>query len=193
MNVGELRNEIMNLAFEERSSMEEYADIVNEAITRAIYEICTTFVPISRWCEIEQTKPAGAEYVRYDMAELAEDYMTFLGRVSCESDGRYRACVPYLREGNSVFLLPGDMLGTFRIWYGKKPSKITADTPETDELELDSYLHILVPHLASFYVWLDDDERKATIFYNRYDELKKMIAEKVLNQPMAVIESGVTW
>lgn len=193
MNVGELRKEIMNLAFEEPASMQEYADIVNTAVNRAVQEICSTVRPILGKVEIEQTEPAGREYVRYDINALGDSFMSLENKVTLEADGNYMETVPYRTEGQSVLLLPGDKTGLFTVWYKRRPVIITADTPETDELELDYDLHILVPHLSGFYVWLDDDERKATIYYNRYEELKAQILFRTTEKPMAVIQGGVRW
>ena len=46
---------------------------------------------------------------------------------------------------------------------------ITADTPDSFVINLPDKVIDLVPVLASYWVWLDDDERKAVMYYNMYE------------------------
>lgn len=193
MNIGELKQEIMNLAFEEQSSMKEYADIVLNAINRSIGIICSTVRPVLSKVEIEQAETVSAQYVRYNMSELTTNFMG-LNNITLETpEERYIESVPYTMEGRSIVLLRGSDLGKFTIWYKRKPARITAETDEKTELELDYDLHVLVPLLSSYYVWLDDDERKATYFKNDYEDLKTQILSATTEKPVAVIEGGMGW
>jgi len=49
---------------------------------------------------------------------------------------------------------------------------IDIDTDDDFDIEIPNKLLVLVPLLASHYVWLDDDIEKAVTYWNEYDSLK---------------------
>lgn len=192
MNIGELKSEIMGLAFEEPVSMQEYQQIVPEAINRSIGIIHTTVRPITASYKIVQDG-SRAGMLRYPMKELVPDFMGFSGEFELERKGKHLTVFPYEIVDRDILLLDGAMDGTYRVWYRKKPARITGDTPETEELELAPEVQVLVPLLCSYYVWLDDDERKAVMYYNQYDDLKQQILLNTQKRPLAVMEGGMRW
>ncbi len=60
-------------------------------------------------------------------------------------------------------------------WEMPEKDVLTADTPDEYELKLPDKLVFLTPLLASYYVWLDDDERKAVMYRNEYEDLKEQL------------------
>ena len=48
-------------------------------------------------------------------------------------------------------------------------------TQDTYAIDMQDDLLQLVPLLAAHYIWLDDDERKAVMYWNEYDSLKQEI------------------
>ena len=56
--------------------------------------------------------------------------------------------------------------------------EITADTPDDFDIDLPDRVIKIVPILASHYVWLDDDQVKATIYWNEYDDFRRALAEE---------------
>lgn len=63
-------------------------------------------------------------------------------------------------------------------WTQPEVEEITADTADDFEIDLpDRVLHI-VPILASHYVWLDDDQVKATIYWNEYDDFRARLYDE---------------
>lgn len=50
------------------------------------------------------------------------------------------------------------------------PKKIDENTAEDEELDIKEELVPLLQLLTAYFVWLDDDERKAVMYYNLYQE-----------------------
>ena len=62
---------------------------------------------------------------------------------------------------------------------------------EEVQIPLKPVTHYLVPLLAAYFVWLDDDERKATQYYNLYEQESKEILSGT-NMPRGfVLEGGI--
>jgi hypothetical protein len=76
------------------------------------------------------------------------------------------------------------------VWYKRLYTPVTVDTPDTFEFELDADLHVLIPLLAAFYVWQDDEERKADKYYNDYEMKRNDIVARE-NKVVAYVRGGV--
>lgn len=53
---------------------------------------------------------------------------------------------------------------------------ITDDTTDDFEIDLPERVLYIVPILASYYIWLDDDQVKATMYWNQYDAMKQELS-----------------
>ena len=73
--------------------------------------------------------------------------------------------------------------------YDPPINQITSETEDDDTINVPSEVEDLVSLLSAYYVWLDDDERKAVMYYNQYDDLKQTIIEE-LSSPKATIKGG---
>lgn len=78
-------------------------------------------------------------------------------------------------------------------WVLPKPKHITADTADTDRINIADNLAPLVVLVAAHYIWLDDDITKATMYWNEYDMLKDQLIATCRQPRNAVIEGGVRW
>lgn len=83
------------------------------------------------------------------------------------------------------------------------PTAITADTDDDFEIQLPDKVIDLVPLMAAYFVWLDDDERKATMYWNIADQLREQLFAD-MSRPQAfkigsgknsksVIGNGLRW
>ena len=68
---------------------------------------------------------------------------------------------------------------------------LTMDTENSYELKLPDKLVVLVPLLASYYIWLDDDERKAITYRNEYDDLKEQIFTECMSGTRCRVVGGL--
>jgi hypothetical protein len=169
MILGDLLAEIRDLGFESDAAMAESRALILNAINRAIRLINTTVRPILGFLDVEH--PGGLE--RYDIPELVgpDVYESIYGQVKrAGTDDLAR----YFIERRNVVGLE-DEPGMYRVEYRRRPERITIDTPNEFEIELDFDVCPLLPLLASYFIWLDDDERKAVMYWNNYDDLKNQI------------------
>lgn len=61
-----------------------------------------------------------------------------------------------------------------------EPSHITSDTSETEEIDLPEMVCGIVPLMSAYFIWLDDDERKATMYWNNADDLKTQLLSVII-------------
>ena len=78
-------------------------------------------------------------------------------------------------------------------WVPVRPEPITDDTPDERVLELPDNIIELAPLLASYYVWLEDDNVKATLYWNAYDAHKREIINACYADVRGTIIGGVGW
>lgn len=76
-------------------------------------------------------------------------------------------------------------------WVIPKPKHITDETEGDARINLANNLQPLLPLLAAYHIWLDDDITKATMYWNEYDQLKQSIFAYCKQPKNAVIEGGI--
>ena len=78
-------------------------------------------------------------------------------------------------------------------WIPVRPEPIKENTPNERVLELPDNIIELLPILASYYVWLDDDEVKAALYWNVFDSSFSDIAGAMTRDVKAKIIGGLGW
>ena len=187
MNLLELKKEIIDLGFEEDSvsSDTEYRHKFVTAINRAIDFINTTVRPYVKCLSVE-----GEEM--YDMAVLVDDFVDFYGRPKFAENGVRKPLVNFSIEGKTKLFTNGNT-GLIDIYYKAYPTRVTETTVDDFEIQLDRLVLPLIAPLASYFIWLDDDDVKAVMHYNLYDS---KLQEILMNSgtPSAVsFSGGVAW
>lgn len=198
---GEIKGECTRLGFEKASAYSKNADAFTESANRAQLLIASTVRPI--YASVTICHPPenvdGTDWTGYDFDELAERFLDFAARPVMRGslDGESEPCEVFtrFRTIGALLLLQNSDSGRFRVWYRKKPASITAGTTDDTPLELDDAGALLMPLLMAHYVWLDDDERKAVLYWNEYDDLKNQLAPVGARQvvPPVVINSTGWW
>lgn len=61
-----------------------------------------------------------------------------------------------------------------------EPSLITSDTNEMEAIDLPEMVCGIVPLMSAYFIWLDDDERKATMYWNNADDLKTQLLSAII-------------
>ena len=121
----------------------------------------------------EDKIPTFAEKVRYSLKELAPDYyMLDTEDIYYEGDAdisRYVRTSDYFQEGNTVLVLDRDTPGNFKIYYKAYPPKITSDTTDDTELELDDEVVPLMILYMAAELYKDDDNGIATSYRNEFE------------------------
>lgn len=172
MNYGELKQNIRDLAFEEDEQMEEYETIVINAINRSLSTIEQEVAPIRKYIEIEQDG-TDTEFQFYVMPALTGGmFLDFDANPVQINDGdEYVPFGDFDVETGDTIVMSGEIVGTFRIFYKSSHVPYTAETEDTVQLPIPLRAHHLVPLLCAYYVWLDDDQQKAVMYYNQYETL----------------------
>lgn len=173
MNYGELKTNIKALAFEEEDTIDEYIenDVIPTAINRAISMIGNDIAPIIKSLEISQDG-TDTEYLFYDFTALAKDFLAFDAHPVRIDDGDvYKTFGDFEIERGDTLVLDGSISGTFKVFYKAEHTPYVADgTMDSMQIPLKKKVHYLVPLLAAYYVWLDDDATKATQYFNMYEQ-----------------------
>lgn len=128
--------------------------------------------------------PACGPYLRYDLDELTRTegadglmqtvFLDFLDKVQ-EADGTYRSLHDFHIEGRSTLVLPGKKQAAITVFYRRNFMPLTAGTPESYGLELPPSQEHLLPLLAAWYVWADDEPAKAAKWRNDYEDFAQRL------------------
>lgn len=182
MNYGQLKTELVGLGFSDTSELDDFGQIVPDAINRAITEINLTVLPIIDSIEIEQDGTED-EILYYDMKSLTRKngisrFLDFADTPVKTGTNVYKKFNDYEIENGDTLVLDGNLEGTFKVFYKKIHTPFTLETSDDTEIELPIKAHVLVPLLAAYYIWLEDEKTKAVDYYNQYEKLSQMITYK---------------
>lgn len=78
-------------------------------------------------------------------------------------------------------------------WTAVRPAPIEDSTLDDRVMELPDNIVELLPLLASYYVWLDDDATKAAMYWNAFDAALQDIITTISLNTKATITGGVRW
>lgn len=195
MKYEQLKRELINLGFADETELEEFGTIVTDAINRAITEINLTVAPIIGTYEIEQDGTE-EDILYYDMPSLTKrngvvNFLEFADTPVKIGTDVYRKFSDYEIEGGNTLVIDGRIIGTFKVFYKKAHTPITQETPDDTELELPLKAHILVPLLAAYYVWIEDEKTKAVDYYNQYEKLSQHILSESRKPRMTILSGGI--
>lgn len=196
MDLSGIRQNLISLGFAEESDYEEFKELgyTYDCINRAIATIQSIFPQIAKYEFELDDSDTGILYIdmtdRPGFLSLAETPVLF------EVNGSevFRKFGDYQVEmGHTIVINADDYTGSFRIYYNKACTEIDSTTPDSFVPELPKKVHHLIPLLAAYYLWLDDDERKAVQYYNNYEtELSQIIQNENMPRMRVVTEWGET-
>ena len=185
MNYKEIRDRIRDLGFvtdSEIESIDEAGTLIPNAINNAISEINRTICPLIGKYEFVQDGTE-TDLLYYDMEELTKvgNVVKFLELAEppvMHGTGVYKRFSQYEVERDKIVIIDGSIAGNFKIFYRKQHSQFDENTLDGVECELPLKCHDLIPLLASYYIWQDDDVSKAAVYYNMYlDEKANFVNE----------------
>jgi len=198
MNYGQIKQNLISLGFAEESDYEEFEELgyTYDAINRAISQIGNQFPYIAKYeFEIDDSD-TGILYVdmtdRAGFLALAQETPVVF---EANGDEVFRKFGDYQIEmEHTIVMKADDYAGSFRVYYDKACTTITSATPDSFVPELPTKVHHLIPLLAAYYLWLDDDERKAVQYYNMYETELALVLQKQNAPRMRVVtEWGNNW
>lgn len=190
MRYAEIKQNLISLGFAEDTDYEEFEDLkyTYDAINRAIAQIGIFFPYVATYeFEIDDTDD-GILYV--DMGDR-QGFLSFADTpILFEKEGTelFKSFSDYDIEMDRRLVIDATAnKGSFRVYYNKECTQVDEDTSDDYVPELPLKAHHLIPLLASYYLWLDDDERKATQYYNMYETELGAILQKQ-NKPRMRVE-----
>lgn len=172
MNYQEVIKNIRDLGFSDDSEMEEFGELVPNSINRAITELNLSIAPIIEKYEFDIDAEDGG-YVYITMPDIDDNFLDFADTpVLFEQNGSalYSKFSDYEIESNDTVVINADEhKGSFRIFYKIAHETFTGEQLST-EVPLPLKAHHLVPLLAAYYVWLEDEPTKAAQYFNAYEQ-----------------------
>lgn len=184
MTYQQLIDNIKSLGFSDDAEMQEFAEsgVLYDSINRAIAEI-NFAVPgsaprnkeytFSVDKEDEEVMYIDMESIDPKFMELAETAMLYA------KDDIYNKFNDFdLMNESTIVFDPTDYEGDFRVLYKVYHDDFTEDSALDEEIPLARKVHHIVPLLAGYYVWLEDEPQKAAQYYNLYEQEKTEIELK---------------
>lgn len=136
-----------------------------------------------------------AEYIRYNLKDLASDfYMLSVDDVYFEGSlNRYVQTQSFFQEGNKVLVLNRDVPGNYTIYYYAYPTKITTTTSDDYELPIDDEVAVLMPLYMASQIYKDDDNGIATSYRNEFEVAFERLRNRADTQVNEQITSESGW
>lgn len=126
--------------------------------------------------------PPYSQYVAYNIEELTAEngekvFFEFADekpilRGSFSSGDSYRVLEDYKKEQGKIILLNRFDVGQIEITYKKYPKQITAATPDDYALDIDYSAVHLVSLVMAYYLWRDDNFKRAQSYWNDFVDQK---------------------
>ena len=192
MTYQELINEIRDLGFSDDSEIEEFAEagLLFSAINRAITRINLELYPIIEKYEFDISDD-DTGYLYITMTDIDDMFLDFADTpVLFERDGAdfYTKFADYEIEADNTLVINADKnKGSFRVFYKVAHDTFTGKTSQLKEdLPLQLKVHHLVPLLASYYVWNEDEPTKAAQYLNLFEAEKAELKEQALARKFKV-------
>ena len=192
MTYQELINEIRDLGFSDDSEIEEFAEagLLFSAINRAITRINLELYPIIEKYEFDISDD-DTGYLYITMTDIDDLFLDFADMpVLFERDGAnfYTKFGDYEIEADNTLVINADKhKGSFRVFYKVAHDTFTGKTAQLKEdLPLQLKVHHLVPLLASYYVWNEDEPTKAAQYLNLFEAEKAELKEQALARKFKV-------
>lgn len=202
MTYQEVIDNIMALGFSDEAEMEEFEEngVLNASINRAI-SIINLDVPGAAPRNKEYTfsaDEADTEVIYIDMESVDETFMEFADTamlyMADGSDNYVKFNDFDIINDSTIIFDPTDYAGDFRVLYKAEHEIYTGtDEQKASDIPLARKVHHLVPLLAGYYVWLEDEPTKAAQYYNLYEQrVNEIVAKSQTNKPrMRVLAGGM--
>lgn len=184
MTYKELIDNIRDLGFSDDSEIDEFAEagLLYSAINRAITRINLEVYPIFERYEFD-ISDADTGYLYITMTDIDDMFLDFADTpVLFEKDGAdfYTKFGDYEIETDNTLVINADTnKGSFRVFYKVAHDTFTGTAAQLKEdLPLQLKVHHLVPLLASYYVWNEDEPTKAAQYLNLFESEKAELKEQ---------------
>lgn len=161
MNWGEFKKNIINLGFEEQEVFEENPEHVIQATNRALTLLTSIVEPKEKVYKLINNSD---EYISLDLTSIV-DYSSKSFKTPKQQNN---PIADFFYEEDTIYI---NAKGEISVFYNAIPTKITTSTLDDEIIDTKDKIIPFLELLTAYYIWLDDDERKAVMYYNQFQEL----------------------
>lgn len=177
MNVGELKDRIVSLGFEEDSTLTDsnYTKVIRDGVNRALKVINAEF-PLIGTYELS-LDGNGDDIDEINFADLSDFDVLLNATIKKELNGRMQILPfgDFTLLNDSYVYVNQDIEGDITFFYRRQFTPITTTTADNITVDVHYKAEELVPLLASYYIWEDDSPDKAAKWMNEYERLRNII------------------
>lgn len=140
--------------------------------------------------------PAYEAYTRYDLSNLADDFITLATPPITEDEEYERLSGDYDVEGGKIILLPYNVTGCFKVLYHRRPNALINNGAGQDDesiIDLDEELCSLLPVLIASYIYLEDEPDRSQYYNKLYQARAAEIVSRERNYAPVNIKSCDNW
>ncbi len=173
MTYKQLKEEILSLGFETPLTYTEDANILISAINRSINAIAFEYKPFLKMADVEVLQSVASinlKDIDEGFLKLSKVYKTVKYE---KTQSGYEVLDESVEYTDYTQLLNNTIIvystGLYTFVYEAKPVQVSVDTKDDEEFNFDIGVSVLLPLLAAYYVFRDDDANKADIYYNDYE------------------------
>ncbi len=148
-------------------TVQEYTEGMPQAANEGLALLCAENLPLRR-CFTVTVEAAGPRTVQ--LADLAADFW----RAGEPEAYRRREDGRLVPAGGFAFaagrlLIPESWRGEYEIWYDAFPPRLTADTPDGEELPVEQQAAVILPLYMASQLYKDDDGALAAAYRNEFE------------------------
>lgn len=176
MLLSEVKNELLSLGFEEVGLLSgaDYQAYFRDGINKALKFISVEFPVVGRY---DVTVTGSDEIEEFDLADNTDFASLIEAKIKKEVEGVIRL-MPFsdfqLVQDSIVYVSAG-VEGDITFYYRTRPTLITTATPDNTVMTINYKAERLLPLLAAYYIYADDDKEKAAMWKNEYEDQKNII------------------
>ena len=189
MNYGELKEQILGLAFEDDAYLDDanQAKVFRDGINKALQFVNVDFPRIGK---SELTLTGGIDdYEDIDFSDLSDFDVVLNATIKKSVDGRMQILPfsDFVVEADTLVRVYSGAVGDVTFFYRKRVTPVTTSTADNVTLDVHYKAEPIVALLASYYIWADDDPTKAAQWRNEYEDMKTKIMSVPEPRPMRFV------
>ena len=148
-------------------TVQEYTEGMPQAANEGLALLCAENLPLRR-CFTVTVEAVGPRTVQ--LADLAADFW----RAGEPEAYRRREDGRLVPAGGFAFaagrlLIPESWRGEYEVWYDAFPPRLTADTPDGEELPVEQQAAVILPLYMASQLYKDDDGALAAAYRNEFE------------------------
>lgn len=130
---------------------------------------------------------------RFDMRTIADDFLSFAGELYFDGGGVHRRVVDYTTEAAHILVLPEAPVGTFTVWYNGAPQRFSAETPDSQPIELYPNAVVLLPLYIASQLYKDDDLPSSIQMRNEFEAGREALCKLFVRTKEEIVSTRGWW